>query len=216
LAEDTDGEFSGFKVVIGDATDLLLDMESIEFSDGVLSLMNTEEVMSSFSLSQGLQDIRYVMGTQFDDTLSSSAFIDDMTGGAGSDTFALIEANFKDVIINDFISGDVLQFNSTDNTSLFGISVAGWFTADTDIATGNAQLVDKDDDGELDTSNDDSAQSLIDAANATQLDIVNTILKTATFDTTTGDATFRFAGDHNLGLHNVSETDLSVVSFDII
>jgi hypothetical protein len=119
--------------------------------------------------------------------------------------------------VNDFkglndtgAAQDILQFDTTDDTSLFGISVASWFTADADIVTGNSQLTDSD------ASNDVSAQALIDAANTTQADIVTTLLSVATFDTDTGNATFRFTGDNNLYLSNVSEDDLSVTNIDIV
>jgi Ca2+-binding RTX toxin-like protein len=218
LDEDSvNGTLDGFKVTVGSVSDLLLDMEVIEFADGLISLTKSEEVLSSFSLSTGLVDTRYVTGTQFDDTLNSSSYQDEMTGGAGNDTFVLAEANYKNVTVNDFkglndtgAAQDILQFDTTDDTSLFGISVASWFTADSDIVTGNSQLTDSD------ASNDVSAQALIDAANTTQADIVTTLLSVATFDTDTGNATFRFTGDNNLYLSNVSEDDLSVTNIDIV
>ena len=79
---------------------------------------------------------------------------------------------------------DVLQFDSTDNTSLFGIDVSGWFASD--------------------------------VTDATKADIVTTLLSVATFDTDTGNATFRFTGDNNLYLSNVSADDLSATNIDIV
>jgi|GEM_PF-3170308 Ca2+-binding RTX toxin-like protein len=218
LVEDADnGILNGFKVAVGSAFDLMVDMEVIEFADGLVSLTSSEEVLSSFSLSTGLVDTRYVTGTQFGDTLSSSNYQDEMTGGAGNDTFVLTESSYKTVTVTDFAglasngaAQDILQFDSSDDTSLFGISVASWFTADTDIATGNAQLADSD------GTNDVSAQALIDAANTTQADIVTNILKLATFNTDTGDASFRFTGDNNVYLTQVAEADLSVNNIDIV
>lgn len=218
LSEDAEnGTLDGFKVTLVDTSfDLLLDMEVIEFSDGLISLTKSEEVLSSFSLSTGLVDTRYVTGTQFDDTLNSSSDQDEMTGGAGNDTFVLIEIGYKTVTVTDFegldsngAAQDILQFDATDTASLFGINVGGWFTADVDIATGNAQLVDSD------ASNDVSAQALIDAANTTQKDIVTNILKAAAFDPDTGNASFRF-GDDNVYLTQVAEADLSVTNIDIV
>ena len=218
LSEDAEnGTLNGFKVTLEDTSfDLLIDMEVIEFSDGLISLTKSEEVLSSFSLSTGLVDTRYVTGTQFDDTLNSSSDQDEMTGGAGNDTFVLIEIGYKTVTVTDFegldsngAAQDILQFDATDTASLFGINVGGWFTADVDIATGNAQLVDSD------ASNDVSAQALIDAANTTQKDIVTNILKAAAFDPDTGNASFRF-GDDNVYLTQVAETDLSVTNIDIV
>ena len=139
------------------------------------------------------------------------------TGGAGNDTFVLTEAGYKTVTVTDFAgvdsngaAQDILQFDATDDVSLFGINVVNWFTADTDIATGNAQL----DDG--DKTNDASAQTLIDAANTTQKDIVTNILKLATFDTVTGNASFQFTGDNDVYLTNVSADDLTVANIDIV
>ena len=218
LAEDSvSGDLNGFKVTVNGDSDLLLDMEVIEFSDGLISLTKSEEVLSSFSLSTGLVDTRYVTGTQFDDTLNSSSYQDEMTGGAGNDTFVLAESSYKTVTVTDFAgldSGgaaqDILQFDATDDASLFGINVVSWFTADTDIATGTAQLADSD------ASNDVSAQALIDTANTTQTDLVTNILKLATFDTDTGNASFRFSGDNNVYLTQVAEADLSVTNIDIV
>lgn len=218
LAEDSvSGTFNGFKVTVNGGSDLLLDMEVIEFSDGLISLTKSEEVLSSFSLSSGLVDTRYVTGTQFDDTLNSSSYQDEMTGGAGNDTFVLAESSYKTVTVTDFAglnsdgaAQDILQFDATDDASLFGINVVSWFTADTDIATGTAQLADSD------ASNDVSAQTLIDTATTTQTDLVTNILKLATFDTDTGNTSFRFSGDNNVYLTQVAEADLSVTNIDIV
>lgn len=217
ITESESGVLSGFKVVIGNDVDLLLDMEVIEFSDGLVNLTGSEELLSSFSLSKGLENIRYVEGTQFGDTLASSSYEDIMTGGDGIDAFVIKEGGYNTVSIKDFVglsdntnAHDILRFDSDDDATLFGISVANWFSAETDIATGATQLADTDD------TNDASAQKLIDDANATKLDIVSNILKTATFDTNTGDATFRFNGDHYFYMSNVTQDDLSIVNIDIV
>ena len=193
LTEDaSNGTVNGFEVsdVAQGYKDLLVDMEVIEFSDGLVSLTSSEEVLSSFSLSSGLVDTRYVTGTQFGDSLASSSYVDEITGGAGDDTFVIAESAYKTVTVTDFAglkasaAQDVLQFDSTDNTSLFGIDVSGWFASD--------------------------------VTDATKADIVTTLLSVATFDTDTGNATFRFTGDNNLYLSNVSADDLSATNIDIV
>ena len=217
ITESTSGLLSGFKVKIGDDEDLLLDVEVIEFSDGLVNLNSSEKLLSSFSLSNGLENARYVEGTQFSDTLTSSSYEDTMMGGNGVDSFVIKEGGYNTVTIEDFVglsdtvnSNDILQFDSTDDATLFGISVASWFSANSDILAANILLTDADD------TNDASAQTSIDDANATKLDVVSNILKTATFDANRGDATFNFTGDNYLYLSNVSEDDLSVVNIDIV
>jgi len=217
ITESTSGLLSGFKVKIGDDEDLLLDVEVIEFSDGLVNLNSSEKLLSSFSLSNGLENARYVEGTQFSDTLTSSSYEDTLTGGNGADSFVIKEGGYNTVTIEDFVglsdtvnSNDILQFDSTDDATLFGISVASWFSANSDILAANVLLADADD------TNDTSAQTSIDDANATKLDVVSNILKTATFDTNRGDATFNFTGDNYLYLSNISEDDLSVVNIDIV
>ena len=217
ITESISGLLSGFKVKIGDDEDLLLDVEVIEFSDGLVNLNSSEKLLSSFSLSNGLENARYVEGTQFSDTLTSSSYEDTLTGGNGADSFVIKEGGYNTVTIEDFVglsdtvnSNDILQFDSTDDATLFGISVASWFSANSDILAANVLLADADD------TNDTSAQTSIDDANATKLDVVSNILKTATFDTNRGDATFNFTGDNYLYLSNISEDDLSVVNIDIV
>ena len=182
------GTTNGYKVVYGADTDYLIDIEGIEFSDGVVSLINTEQILSSFDLSTGIQETRYEQGTRYDDQLTTSSYRDELTGGAGKDTFTIVENGFDYSHIIDFEgldsdgnAQDVLHFDSTDENSLFGLDVSSWSTTDT----------------------------------AGKTDIVDNLLKMATFDSASGSASFSF-GNHFLVLDHVSADDLSINNIDII
>jgi hypothetical protein len=192
LVEDTatspTGTTNGYKVVYGSDTDYLIDIEGIEFSDGVVSLINTEQILSSFDFSTGIQETRYEQGTRYDDQLTTSSYSDELTGGTGKDTFTIVENGFDYSHIIDFEgldsdgnAQDVLRFDSTDENSLFGLDVSSWSTTDT----------------------------------AGKTDIVDNLLKMATFDSASGSATFNF-GNHSLVLDHVSADDLSINNIEII
>jgi Ca2+-binding RTX toxin-like protein len=192
IAVTPTGTTHGYKVVSGldedSQTDYLIDIEGIEFSDGVVSLVNTEQILSSFSLTNGIQETRYEQGTRYDDDLTTSAYIDQLTGGTGNDTFNIIESGFQYSHITDFEGldsdggvHDLLTFNSTDDNSLFGVDVSTWASTD---AAGKS-------------------------------DIIANLLKMATFDSASGNATFNFA-NHTLTLDNTTANDLSANNIDIV
>jgi Ca2+-binding RTX toxin-like protein len=185
IVRDLSGNFTVTET--GILTDTLISIETLAFKDGLVSLEVSETVLSSFSLAVGVKETRFVDGTTYADSLSSSNNDDVLTGNAGEDVFTIVEAAMGVVEIVDFSHlEDTLQFDAGVDGLLNNLDVSTWVTAtDTDTDT--------------DTDKGDILTNLL--GMATQQD---------------DGLQFKFENGDQLFLAEIQMADLTITNIDII
>ena len=86
--------------------DIVVEIEALEFTDGIMELTPQTEETVTFDLSTGITELVNQVGSNFADEILSTAKSDIMNGGGGADNFTFGTSTGTDRI-KDFIAKDV-------------------------------------------------------------------------------------------------------------
>jgi hypothetical protein len=96
---------SAFLVADSSETDLLVGIEIIEFTDGIVQAAPTTTTERKFSVAAGEEEISSINGTPYVDTITSTSSNDVIIGSGGLDKFVFAAGSGVDKVLDFTVTG---------------------------------------------------------------------------------------------------------------
>jgi hypothetical protein len=96
---------NAFTVADSSSTDLLVGIEVIEFTDGVVQAAPTSSKSVEFSVASGEVEVTNINGSGYADTITSTSAAETFIGNGGLDKFVFVSGSGVDKILDFSIAG---------------------------------------------------------------------------------------------------------------